>query len=91
MTILRDLSLDGTELMAELNRLRLENASLKANAKPVKNGLKVSEKGAVSMYGYGRFPITVYAEALRDILSRKDEIEAWMDANKDKLSVKDRS
>jgi hypothetical protein len=89
MTILQDLSLDGTELMAELNRLRLENAALKQGK--AKNGLKVSEKGAVSMYGYGRFPITVYAEALRDILSRKDELEAWMDANKDKLSVKDRS
>jgi hypothetical protein len=90
ITKLPDYSTEAEELRAELVRLTAENQALKANQKQVKNGLKVSEKGAVSMYGYGRFPITVYAEALEDILSRRDEIRAWMAANKDKLSVKDR-
>jgi hypothetical protein len=90
MTILTDQTKPShDELVAMLAKLQAENTALKQGK--AKNGLKVSEKGAVSMYGYGRFPITVYAEALRDILSRKEEIEAWMDANKDKLSVKDRS
>ena len=49
------------ELKAELERLRTENAALKRGAS---SGIrmKVSEKGAVSVYGMGRFPITLYKE-----------------------------
>jgi hypothetical protein len=77
-------------LQEQIARLIAENAALKANQKQIKNGLKVSEKGAVSMYGYGRFPITVYAESLLDILGRSDEIKAWVEANRSKLAWKDR-
>ena len=45
------------ELKAELNRLRTENAALKKGASSGIR-LKVSEKGAVSVYGMGRFPVT---------------------------------
>jgi hypothetical protein len=49
------------ELKAELERLRNENAALKKGAS---SGIrmKVSEKGAVSIYGMGRFPVTLYKE-----------------------------
>ena len=74
------------DIMLELMLAREENAKLKA--KPVKNGLKVSEKGCVSMYGYGKFPISIYADHLRDILGRKEELLQWMDDNKASLKVK---
>ena len=49
------------EVRAELERLRKENAALKKGA-PSGIRLKVSEKGAVSVYGMGRFPVTLYKE-----------------------------
>ena len=49
------------ELKAELERLRNENAALKKGA-PTGIRMKVSEKGAVSIYGMGRFPVTLYKE-----------------------------
>jgi hypothetical protein len=49
------------EMKAELERLRAENAQLK-NKKATGLTLKVSEKGAVSLYGMGRFPVTLYKE-----------------------------
>ncbi|MBI2385185.1 MAG: hypothetical protein HYV14_04140 [Elusimicrobia bacterium] len=49
------------DLQAELARLRAENETLKkAGARGV--SLKVSQKGAVSLYGMGRFPVTLYKE-----------------------------
>ncbi len=45
------------DLKAELERLRSENAALKKGA-ATGNSMKVSEKGAVSIYGMGRFPVT---------------------------------
>jgi hypothetical protein len=51
------------ELKAELERLCNENAALKKGAS---SGIrmKVSEKGALSVYGMGRFPVTLYKEQL---------------------------
>ncbi len=46
------------DLKAELERLRSENALLK-NKKQSGITLKVSEKGALSLYGMGRFPVTL--------------------------------
>ncbi len=52
---------NGAELQAELERLRAENTTLKARgSKDV--SMKVSEKGAISIYGLGRFPVTLYQE-----------------------------
>ena len=49
------------ELKAELERLRNENAALKKGSAS-SDRMKVSEKGAVSVYGMGRFPVTLYKE-----------------------------
>ena len=50
-----------SEMQAELERLRAENAQLKSKDKGGLS-LKVSEKGGVSLYGMGRFPVTLYKE-----------------------------
>jgi len=51
--------------------------------------LKVSEKGAVSVYGLGRFPVTLYLEQWDKLLSHADELRAFIEANKDTLKTKD--
>ena len=61
------------ELKAELERLRSENAALKkVGSSPVR--MKVSEKGALSIYGMGRFPVTLYKEQWLKLLGMADEI-----------------
>lgn len=51
--------------------------------------LKVSEKGAVSLYGMGRFPVTLYGAQWDKLLAHADTIRAFMDTNRSLLSVKD--
>lgn len=53
------------------------------------NGLKVSEKGGVSLYGLGRFPITLYASQWSAVAEKMPEILAFIDANRDVLKSKD--
>ncbi len=76
------------ELMAELERLRAENAALK-NRKGHAVSLKVSEKGGVSVYGLGRFPVTLYKEQWIKLLDMADEIRAFVKDNESKLKAKD--
>ena len=75
------------ELKAELERLRNENAALK---KGVSTGIrmKVSEKGAVSIYGMGRFPVTLYKERWLKLLDMSAEIRAFIATNDSKLKTK---
>jgi hypothetical protein len=75
--------------MKELERLRAENAQLK-QAKPRAGSLslKVSAKGAVSLYGMGRFPVTLYKEQWLRLLAFKDEIEQFISDNDGQLKVK---
>jgi hypothetical protein len=81
---------DVTGLAAELARLRAENAELrKAKAAQGPFGLKVTDKGGVSVYGLGRFPVTLYRQQWERVLSRKDEILAFLEANAAKLAVKE--
>ncbi len=68
------------QLLEEIERLK---ASQRSTLR-----LKVSEKGAVSLYGLGRFPISCYAQQWERILDMADEIRAFIAANKDNLSVK---
>jgi len=77
------------ELKAELERLRQENAALK---KGTTSGLrlKVSEKGAVSVYGMGKFPVTLYKEQWLRLLDIADEIRAFIAANNAQLKSKDK-
>jgi hypothetical protein len=49
---------------------------------------KVSEKGAVSVYGLGRFPVTLYYEQWTRLLAQADELKQFLDANKNKLKLK---
>ena len=75
------------ELKAEVERLRQENAALK---KGTASGLrlKVSEKGAVSVYGMGKFPVTLYKEQWLRLLDIADEIRAFIAANNAQLKSK---
>jgi hypothetical protein len=74
-------------LEVELERLQRENEALRA--KPA-NGLtlRVSEKGALSVYGMGRFPFTLYVEQWERLLGMVDEIKGFIKANGSKLSRK---
>ena len=75
------------DLRAELERLRKENESLKKGAaKGV--SLKVSEKGGVSVYGLGRFPITFYKEQWSKLLDMADEIRAFIAEHESELKSK---
>jgi hypothetical protein len=76
------------DLQAELARLRAENEALKtrrANAVSI----KVSEKGAVSVYGLGRFPVTLYQEQWQKLLAMSDQIKEFIEENRSKLKVKE--
>jgi hypothetical protein len=76
------------DLRAEVERLRNENAALKKGAS---TGLrmKVSEKGALSIYGMGRFPVTLYKEQWLKLLDMSDEIRGFIKANDAQLKAKD--
>jgi hypothetical protein len=73
---------------SELDRLRVENERLKKAAS--RGGpLKVSEKGGVSVYGLGRFPVTLYKEQWLRLLDMADDIRGFIRDNADKLKSKD--
>jgi hypothetical protein len=76
------------DLKAELERLRRENALLKKSASSGIR-LKVSEKGAVSVYGMGRFPVTLYKEQWIKLLDMSAEIRAFIAANEAQLKAKE--
>lgn len=76
-----------SELQAELERLRAENESLKRPRGQV--SLKVSEKGALSVYGMGRFPVTLYREQWEKLLGMKDVILQFIQENDHLLKKKE--
>ena len=80
--------MNEAEMKAELERLRAENAKLKGKDSAGLS-LKVSEKGAVSLYGMGRFPVTLYKEQWLRILASAPEIEAFIRENDSKLKTKE--
>jgi hypothetical protein len=75
------------DLRAELERLRKENESLKKGAGRGVS-LKVSEKGGVSVYGLGRFPITLYKEQWWKLLDMAEQIRAFIAENEPSLKTK---
>ena len=78
------------DLQAELERLRAENEQLKkSSGRSGKLAMKVSEKGALSVYGMGRFPVTLYKEQWLRLLSMGDEIKAFIEANQESLKTKE--
>lgn len=72
------------ELKAELQRLKEENERLKGG----RSLLRVSEKGGVSVYGLGRFPVTLYKEQWTKLLAMADEIRAFIKENEARLKSK---
>jgi hypothetical protein len=76
------------DLKAELERLRNENAALKKGA-ATGITMKVSEKGALSIYGMGRFPVTLYKEQWLKLLAMSDDIRAFIVANEGQLKTKE--
>lgn len=76
------------DIKAELERLRQENAALKRGAAAGLR-LKVSEKGALSVYGLGRFPVTLYKEQWAKLLDMADDIRAFIAANDSQLKTKE--
>jgi hypothetical protein len=75
------------ELQAELARLRAENELLKRPRG--QTALKVSEKGALSVYGLGRFPVTLYREQWEKLLAMADEIRRFIQQNDHLLKKKE--
>jgi hypothetical protein len=76
------------DVQAELARLRAENERLKQAGRG-KLAMKVSEKGALSVYGMGRFPVTLYKEQWLRLLSMADEIKGFIEANAGSLKAKE--
>jgi hypothetical protein len=76
-------------LQAEVERLRAENQALKTRSDRAVS-LKVSEKGGVSVYGLGRFPVTLYKEQWEKLLAMSDDLRKFIQDNAAKLKVKDR-
>ena len=81
-------AMSDDDVKAELERLRRENAALKKGASSGIR-LKVSEKGAVSVYGMGRFPVTLYKEQWLKLLDMADDIRAFIAANDAQLKAKE--
>lgn len=75
----------------ELEELRAENARLKKEKEHGKDlSLKVSQKGGVSVYGLGRFPVTLYKEQWTRLLDITDEIRQFIKDNDAELKTKEK-
>lgn len=85
MAVLPNLAAENEALKAELAAMQ---ALMLAASKPKALTMKVSEKGALSIYGLGRFPITLYRGQMERLLAHKDMIEAFITTNAILLSVK---
>jgi hypothetical protein len=79
--------MSSEDIQAELERLRAENAVLKQK-RNTSVSMKVSEKGAVSVYGLGRFPVTLYQEQWTKLLGLSDDIKAFIEEHKSQLKAK---
>ena len=78
---------DEKALQAEIERLRAENESLKRPRGQM--SMKVSEKGGLSVYGLGRFPVTLYREQWEKLLGMADEIRQFIHENDHSLRKKE--
>ncbi len=77
------------DLQQEVERLRAENERLKTRRPAGELSLRVSEKGAVSVYGLGRFPVTLYQEQWTRLLAHGDAIRSFIEENRDRLKKKE--
>ena len=78
----------GDDVQAELARLKAENERLKRQqASPLR--LKVSVKGALSVYGLGRFPVTLYKEQWARLLQHAEDIRTFLEEHDGELKAKE--
>jgi hypothetical protein len=82
------MSNEELDMKAELERLRAENDALK-KTKEKGLTLKIGEKGGLSVYGLGRFPVTLYKEQWTRLLDMNVEIRKFIEINNDKLKTKE--
>ena len=75
------------DLQAEIDRLKVENVRLRRQPDRVLS-MKVSQKGALSVYGLGRFPVTLYKEQWTRLLAAADDIRAFLKDNDAQLKSK---
>ena len=80
--------MDEQEMKAELERLKAENEALKSRSGRGIS-LKVSEKGGVSIYGLGRFPVTLYKEQWARLLEMADDIRTFLREHDAELKSKE--
>jgi hypothetical protein len=83
-------SMSEDQLRAEIERLRAENQSLKSQ-RVSRATLKVSDKGGVSVYGLGRFPVTLYKEQWAKLLDMADDIRAFIKEHDAELKSREKS
>ena len=76
------------DLHAEIERLRAENERLK-DQRTGRTSLKVSEKGGVSVYGLGRFPVTLYKEQWLKLLDMAADVRAFIKEHEAKLKTRE--
>ncbi len=76
------------EMAAQIAQLQHENEQLRAGAKKGIS-LKVSEKGGLSVYGMGRFPVTLYPEQWESLLDMSEQIRAFIAENRGRLKWKE--
>jgi hypothetical protein len=80
---------EDTKLKEELERLKAENEQLKAKKKTSSElSFKVSQKGALSVYGLGRFPVTLYKEQWERLLAKVDELQDFMKSHESELRTR---
>ncbi|MBV9073439.1 MAG: hypothetical protein JOZ10_07410 [Acidobacteria bacterium] len=71
-------------------KARIAELEQKLSSRRSKNlEFRVSEKGGVSVYGLGRFPVTLYYEQWMRLLGAIDELRSFIEQNKSKLKTKD--
>ena len=81
---------DLKTLQAEIERLKKENEALAAKRSGALS-IKTSTKGAVSVYGLGRFPVTLYAVQWERLLASAEKVKGFIEENRETLATKDRA
>src|SRR5712672_638603 len=74
------------ELKAKLSQLEKEVETKKRSGDLI---FKVGEKGGVSVYGLGRFPVTLYYEQWQRLLGASEDLKNFLEENKSKLKLKE--
>ena len=83
---------DLKTLQAEIERLKKENEALAAKRSGAHTlSVKASAKGAVSVYGLGRFPVTLYAEQWDRLFADIEKVKGFIEENRPSLATKDRA